>query len=367
MNKRHWLLPEDIIELLPNQAAHIEKLRRLFLDNTASWGYQLLMPPLAEFLDSLLAGSENLDLQTFKITDRISGRMLGVRADFTPQIARIDAHRLPTDAVSRYCYCGEVLRTKSESTVPRRNPLITGAELFGAESLDADIEVTALLIDTMQKLGLKNSVLNLGHSGIFAGLVDLHRLNNEQCRELRDVLVGLRRPDLHAWTQKRAFPSACIEDIRFLVDAPIAADILGALQNQFAGRHKLFDRAIGDLIGIQKQLAVYFPEQKTALDISAIGTYGYHSGAIFSLYADGHYDAIARGGRYDGLGAVYGRARAATGFSLDLLTLGEIVSNSNQQKSPEKIDFPHSAEEFRQIQNRRQNGEKISFEYPQGN
>ena len=362
--KRLWMLPEDIIDHLPPETARIEQLRRTFLDNAKTWGYRLVMPPLVEFLDSLLAvGSEVLDVQTFKITDRKTGKLMGIRADMTPQIARIDAHRLPTDEISRFSYCGEVLRSQSESNQARRNPLIAGAELYGISSISADIEIISLLLDSLQIVNLKNSVINLGHSGIFAGLVQLHNLNEEQRNELRDVLIGLRRPDLHAWLQNRTFSSACIEDIRFLVDIPLALDPLDAIEKQFSGRHQLFDRALGDLLITKEQLQNYFPNQKVAIDISVIGTYGYHSGLIFDIYAEGHYDTIARGGRYDGLGEVYGKSRAACGFSIDLLTLAEILVDGEDTSSIKISDLPKTQAEFVNIQQCRRNGDIIIFNH----
>lgn len=355
------MLPDDIIELLPDRAIQMENLRRQFLDNLASWGYRLVMPPLVEFLDSLLAGSENLDLQTFKITDQASGRMMGVRADITPQIARIDAHRLPTEGTARYAYCGSVLRTKSESTQPRRNPLIAGAELYGVKNLSGDIEIMALLLDCMEKLQVESSVLDIGHAGIFAGLVELHQLNPAHRRELRDILIGLRRPDLKAWKDSGHLPSACIEDIRFLVDAPLQADGMAALQAQFSGRHPLLDRAISELAQAYQHLAEYYPHQAISIDTNSVGTYGYHNGILFALYAPGHYDAIARGGRYDGLGEAYGRARPATGFSADLFTLGQVIAAGGGAYTAAQQAMPQTAAEFHAARDRRAAGQAICF------
>lgn len=359
---RYWMLPEDVIELLPENAALIESARRCFLDNLAQWGYELVMPPLVEFLDSLLAGSENLDLQTFKITDQQSGRMMGVRADITPQIARIDAHRLPTTNISRFAYCGDVLRTKSESTQPRRNPLIVGAELYGVPAVSGDIEVMALLLDCMAKVGVENSVLDIGHSGIYAGLVELHQLKSEQRRDIQEILTGLRRPDLKAWQDSGYFNQACLSDIGFLVDAPLQTDSLTALKKQFAGRHPQFDRAIVELETTLARLTTFYPEQKISIDLTSVGTYGYHSGLLFALYSHGHYDAIARGGRYDGLGEVYGKARPAVGFSVDLLTLCQLL----QPVTPHTITtipMVETAADFNAVRQQRANGTIIRFEH----
>lgn len=361
---RYWILPEDVIELLPENAEKIEHLRRLLLDAMHTWGYRFVVPPLVEFQDSLLAGSgEDLDLQTFKLTDQQSGRMMGVRADFTPQIARIDASRLPTDGVSRFAYCGDVLRTKSESTEPRRNPIIIGAELYGVSELTGDVEIMTLMCSLLNKVGIHDSLLDIGHSGIYAGMVQLHHLNATQQQEVHDVLSGVRRPDLKHWKDTQHFSEECINDIRFLVDAPLASDVLAALKAQFAGRHALFDRAIHDIDGALKLLKTYLPQQKISLDLTNVGSYGYHSGLLFAVYAPGHYDSVARGGRYDGVGEVYGRARPATGFSADLLTLAQLLDLPNRAVKPELVPLPANSEAFKQIAARRDAGEVICFEH----
>ena len=244
---RYWMLPEDVIELLPQEASHIEGLRRKLLDNMALWGYELVKPPLVEFLDSLLAGSENLDIQTFKITDQASGRLMGVRADLTPQIARIDAHRMAGTGTRRFAYCGEVLRTRSESTQPRRNPLIVGAELYGVANVSGDMEVMGLLLDCMNACGVEQSVLDIGHSAIFAGLVAVHGLSAEDSRAVKEAISGVQRPALSQWQVEQRFSVACLADIAFLLDAPLYRAGLTDLTQQFGGRHALFDQAIADL------------------------------------------------------------------------------------------------------------------------
>ena len=360
----HWMLPEDVIELLPENAAKIERLRRQLLDAMAKWGYRIVIPPLVEFLDSLLAGSgRDLDIQTFKLTDQQSGRLMGLRADITPQIVRIDAHRLPSDAVSRFCYCGEVLRTQSESTEPRRNPIIIGAELYGVTPLSGDFEIMSLLISLLEEAGIGDTLLDLGHSGIYAGLVRLHRLDEVQRRELHDLLIGARRPDLNRWKETRHFSAACIEDIRFLVDAPLRSDALGALTARFGGRHPLLDRAILELRDALEKLADFLPGQNIGLDPTTVGSYGYHSGLLFAVYAPGHYDALARGGRYDGVGKVYGRSRPATGFSADLLTFAQLVSHEDTPRHDRRVPMPDDRHGFARAAAQRRAGETVCFDH----
>lgn len=343
MQNKTWQLPEAVIEHLPQSAEQIEFLRRRFLDTARLWGFRFVMPPLVEYLDSLLAGSRELYLQTFKITDQDSGKSMGIRADITPQIARIDAHRLPTDEISRYAYCGEVLRTTTESLQPRRNPLIAGAELFGVKELSGDIEIISLLLQYLTELNLKNSVLTLSHSGILETLAK--DLNKSQRKKIAKALNFLNATE--------DLP----EEIKNLIELAQNGDLEEL--KKISGLEKVAE----EIAEVEKLLKSYFPEQKIALDISNTGNYGYHSGILFALYAAGHYGALARGGRYDGLGEVYGKARAATGFSLDLLTLSEILENKNSFKESERVELPTNNTEFKALNLRRLNGEIISFKH----
>lgn len=360
---QYWMLPEDMIELLPDEAAKAENIRRRILDLMQSWGYRLVIPPLVEFLDSLLAGSgEDLDVQTFKITDRQSGRLMGIRADMTPQIARIDAHRLCAAGESRYAYCDSVLRTRSESTEPRRNPQIIGAELFGVQSVSGDTEIMALLLNILEELHITDSVLDIGHAGIFAGMVQYHQLSPADKDELHHILLGKRRPDLSIWQQHSRLSDACIEDVNILIDAHLFPAPLHTFANHFAGKHPFFDRALEDLQQCTL-LKTYYPEQRMSIDIGNVGNYGYHSGLMFSLYADGYHGALARGGRYDGVGQAYGRARPATGFSADLLTLVELAPAQSPAPVTRTCPYPQTAEDFSAIKTARSNGHMIRFEH----
>ncbi|MDO5091090.1 MAG: ATP phosphoribosyltransferase regulatory subunit [Cardiobacteriaceae bacterium] len=360
---RYWMLPDDVIELLPQQAAQFEALRRTLHDTMAAWGYRFVMPPLVEFLDSLLAGSgSDLDRQTFKLTDQASGRLMGVRADMTPQIARIDAHRLPTAAESRYAYIGEVLRTTSESTEPRRNPWIAGAELYGVADVSGDIEIMALLLDVLDRAGVADSVLDIGHAGIYAGLLADYAPDAEDRALLHDLLAGKRRPDLWQW--QGAFPARFFDDIAFLTEPRDAAGALDAFAAHFAGRNAHFRRAHADMESAMRQLQRFFPAQRLSLDFSSVGRYGYHSGLMFACYAPGLYSAIARGGRYDGVGEVYGRARAATGFSLDVLDLQTVTRAAAPANGTESRPMPQGAEAFAAAQAARRAGQIIRFHHP---
>lgn len=358
------MLPEDVIELLPKQAQHVEALRRSSIDTMRTWGYQLVMPPLVEFLDSLLAGSgEDLHVQTYTITDQHSGRLMGVRADITPQIARIDAHRLPTTAVSRFAYCGEVLRHRSESTEPRRNPLVLGAELFGAAAVSADVEIIALLLEVVATAGLTDCVVDLGHAGIFAALVETYALDVSMQGQLHDLLAGKKRPDLDEWQRDFNLSDAFIADLDFLIDSHLLTEPLSAFAKQFGGRGALFEQAIADLSRAQALLRQYYPQQAITIDLASVGSYGYHSGLMFALYAPGYFDAVARGGRYDGVGQAYGRSRPATGFSADLLTIAQLVARPQDTDSTTTSIAPQNTADFTRIQLERRQGRTIQFEH----
>lgn len=364
---RYWMLPDDVIELLPEESRRFEALRRRVHDVLVSWGYGFVMPPLVEFLDSLLAGSgSGLDGQTFKITDQASGRLMGIRADMTPQVARIDAHRLPTREESRYAYIGEVLRTRSESTEPRRNTWVAGAELYGVAQASGDIEIMALLLAVLDSAGVQGAVLDIGHAGIYAGLVAYYRLSREDQNVLHDILRGSRRPDLAQWQAESRLPDEFVADVLFLTEPRARHEAFAQLAQRFAGRDGLFDRALADLEAVEQQLGHFCGGQRFMLDFSSTGQYGYHSGLMFACYVPGLYSAIARGGRYDGIGEAYGRSRPATGFSLDLLDLAAVARAAEMPTSSAVQAMPDNRQEFLSVQAKRASGSIIRFQhYPE--
>lgn len=365
---RYWMLPDDVTELLPQENRQFERLRRVVHDSIAAWGYAFVQPPLVEFLDSLLAGSgSGLDGQTYKITDQASGRLMGVRADMTPQIARIDAHRLPTRGESRYAYIGEVLRARSESTEPRRNTWVAGAELYGVAEVGGDIEIMALLIATLEDAGVKDALLDIGHAGIYAGLVGSYALSAADRAVLHDILRGNRRPDLQQWQAQSALDDDFLADVRFLTEPRGQAGALDAFAARFAGRHAQFDRAIADMTVAAQRLRAFFPGQRVMVDFASVGQYGYHSGLMFACYVPGLYSAIARGGRYDGIGEAYGRSRPATGFSLDLLDLAAISAGNGDAPVASVQEMAQDGASFQAAQEKRRRGDIIRFRhYAQG-
>ena len=330
----NWLLPEYIADALPQEAMQIERLRRKVLDLFRVHGYELVMPPLLEYLESLLTGSgSDLKLRTFKLVDQLSGRTLGVRADMTPQVARIDAHLLNRQGVTRLCYCDSVLHTLPASQAASREPIQLGAELYGYSGIEADLEAIRLLADALTTAGTPASRIDIGHVGVFRALVQVAELEPElearilQLLQVKDV-PGLRE---------------CCADIA----EPYRSAFL-RLPELFGGTDFL-DKAAGELPSIPaikaaleslQALRKAMPELPLSFDLADLRGYHYHNGVVFAAYYPGFPSAIARGGRYDGVGKDFGRARPATGFSMDLREIARLATVSEPSRA---ILSPYSA------------------------
>ncbi len=312
--QHNWLLPEYIEDVLPEQAAHIEQLRRQLLDLFNVHGYQLVIPPLLEYTESLMTGTgRDLDLATFKVVDQLTGRLMGVRADITPQAARIDAHMLGNQGVTRLCYAGSVLRTHPDGIAQTRQPLQIGAELFGHAGVESDIEVQQLMVKSLQLAGISDLHVDFGHAAIFETLV-------------RDY-PALEQPLHHALQTK---DSTEVIALTATIDS-VTRNALCALTQLNGGfdmlekaqtilpNHANITRALNDL----RKVAEATAQQGVCVsfDLSELRGYHYHSGIVFAAYAQGFSGALALGGRYDEVGIAFGRARAATGFSIDLRSL----------------------------------------------
>lgn len=307
-----WLLPEQIEDILPPYARAAEDLRRRLLDLFDGYGYELVCPPLVEYLDSLLTGAAgDLDLQTFKVVDASTGRMMGLRADMTPQACRIDAHLLNRQGVTRLCYAGPVLHTRPVSYHASREPFQIGAELFGHAGSEADREVLSLLLAALKLAALPDVRVSLGHVGLFRALSAGAGLNAKQAAGLFAALKNKDVPEVDTLTAELAEPWR--GGLRALPDLYGGAEALqrarAVLPDTPAIRTALDDLAA--LLSLENGIAV-------GIDLSDLRGFGYHNGATFAAYAGGQARAVALGGRYDGAGAVFGRSRAATGFSLDL-------------------------------------------------
>lgn len=316
-----WQLPDGIEEVLPAQAATVEQLRRRLLDLFRSWGYELVIPPLVEFTDSLLSGlGQDLDLLTFKLTDQLSGRSMGVRADITPQVARIDAHSLAPEGVSRLCYAGSTLHTRPKSLMASRSPIQLGAELYGDDSLAADVEVIRLMLATLDEAELKEPyTLDLGHVGIYEAIVDRAELSDDQEAVIFDCLQRKSVPDLIQALDD--VPESIATLIIGLVDLHGDEDVLTAARELFAERAPEALAAVDALQDVATDIRRQRPDLPIYFDLAELRGYHYHTGIVFAAYVPGHGQALANGGRYNGVGEVFGRARPATGFATDLKAL----------------------------------------------
>ena len=318
-----WLLPEFIEDILPVEAMRIEMLRRRILDLFFSEQYELVMPPLLEYTDSLLTGTgHDLELRTFKVVDQLSGRMMGLRADITPQVARIDAHLLNRDGVTRLCYCGSVLHTRPAGPAATREPIQIGAELYGDAGVEADVEMLRLLCAALELAGVRNPRIDIGHVAVFRAIAQAARLSAELESQLFEALQKKDLPGLRELTRK--------------LDAGTRAALL-ALPDLYGGPEVLAaaEKALPRLPALGAALAtlgklVQACSVPVGVDLAELRGYHYHTGVVFDAYCDGMGAAsqpasqaqpVARGGRYDEVGKAFGRARAATGFSIDLRSL----------------------------------------------
>jgi len=320
--KNRWLLPEGIEDLLPDQAAQLEQLRRELLDLYRSWGYELILPPFIEYLDSLLTGSgHDLDLQTFKLIDQLSGRLLGLRADMTPQAARIDAHRLQRDAPSRLCYLGTVLRTRPDGFDGSRSPMQVGAELFGHRGAESDVEILELMVATLALTGIEDIYLDLGHVGIYRGLAHDAGLDEEQEALLFDALQRKALPEINAFLAGLDLSTAQRERLAGLATLNGGAEVLEKAQALLQGSGESALSSLEDLVRIARLATRRLPDISLHFDLAELRGYQYQTGVVFAAFVADRGQEIARGGRYDEIGKVFGRARPATGFSTDLRIL----------------------------------------------
>lgn len=355
-----WLLPEYIDDILPAEAGRVEHLRRLILDLFAVHGYDLVMPPLIEYLDSLLTGTgHDLELRTFKLVDQLSGRTLGLRADITPQAARIDAHLLNRSGVTRLCYSGSVLHALPSGLMRTREPLQIGAEIYGHIGLESDLEIQTLMLRALSAAGVRGVHLDIGHVAVFRAIVRHAQLEPSLEAELFRALQAKNSPVVAELTKDLQRP---------------VRDALRCLPELYGGTEVL-QRA--------KQVLPEFPELAAALDtLDALGRalsgevdelcfdlaelrgYHYHSGVVFAAYVSGGSDAIARGGRYDEVGRAFGRARPATGFSIDLRELAAQAGAGARRKRVLAPYLPQDSALQDEIHRLRRSGTVVIVDLP---
>ncbi len=321
-----WLLPDGMDEVLPPQASRMEELRRALLDLYHCWGYDQVMPPPVEFLDSLLTGTgTDLDLQTFKLTDQLTGRMMGVSADVTPQVARMDAHSMRHQGPARLCYCTNVLRAKADQHQGGRSPVQVGVELFGHGGLEADLEILNLALASLKVAGAEEVHLALGHIGIYRSLVQVADLDHEQERALFEALE-LKSPGALAEQVSLAVRDPALGEMFLaLGDLHGGPEVLERARGLFEGAPPAVGEALAQLQALYRGVAEQHPEVALYFDLAELRGYQYHTGMMFAAFVPGYGQALAKGGRYDDTGKAFGRARPATGFSMDLKQLATLV------------------------------------------
>jgi ATP phosphoribosyltransferase regulatory subunit len=325
-----WLLPENIADILPSEARKIEDLRRILLDRFQAYGYELVMPPMLEYLDSLLTGSgQDLNLKTFKLVDQISGRTLGLRADMTPQVARIDAHLLNRQGVTRLCYAGSILHTRAAAGSSSREQLQLGAEIYGHAGWEADLEIQALLNDVLNLSQVGEITLDMSHAGLLTAILGDF---SPQAESLEALYTVLQTKDLPGLNQVlKDWPSEVKSAVLALASLSGSPQKVLDQARQNLPKTAAVKAALDELERLCSAVAGLPNSPQLNLDLADLKGYQYHSGVMFAAYVEGLPVAIARGGRYDMVGKAFGRSRPATGFSLDIMTLARISKKDSRK------------------------------------
>jgi len=370
-SSKRWLLPDGVQETLPPDALAVEMLRHDILQIFNRWGYDLVMPAMIEYRDSLLTGTaHSLDTRTFALVDQLSGKQMGVRSDMTPQVTRIDAHLLADDArhhrVSRLCYCGHLLHAVGDAMTSSRTPLQIGAEIFGSDSISADVEVVSLMVATLHAVGLHNISIDIGHVGIFRNLVKNTPLDWEQENRLFDMLQRKSIPDLKAYLQDLSLDDRLSEQLCQL--ALLNGDI-SVIDKARKIYHDVGDEltvVLDDIYKVVQSLQQKYPDTPINCDLAELRGYSYHTGLVFTAFLPGQGSEIARGGRYDDVGEVFGNARPATGFSADLLNLYQLCGARGEFEAGILVPDEDDAALAELIQQLRADGERVVVDLTRG-
>jgi ATP phosphoribosyltransferase regulatory subunit len=342
--RERWLLPDGIEEVLPPEADALESLRRRILDQFRGWGYELVIPPFVEYLESLLTGmSEDLDLQTFKLIDQMTGRMMGVRADMTPQVARIEAHRLNRSVPTRLCYLGTVLHARPSRLDGARSPLQVGAELYGHSGVASDVEIIRLMLATLNVSGIEPVYLELGHMGVFRGLAAHSGLQEEQQSILFALLQRKASTELNSQLRRWKLAPRTMNMITSLLELEGDLSVLRQARKALRGAPAMVAKALAEMLAVGSALRRQAPDLRLHVDLAELRGYHYHTGIMFAAYQPGRGQALALGGRYDNLGKVFGRGRPATGFSADLRAL--LSGKTTSARKPTRILAPANGDE----------------------
>ncbi|ENA33014.1 MULTISPECIES: ATP phosphoribosyltransferase regulatory subunit [Pseudomonas] len=354
-----WLLPDGIEEILPPEAASIEIARRRVLELFQQWGYEFVVTPHVEFMESLLtAAGQDLELRTFKVTDPLSGRLMGFRADITPQVARMDAHALHREGPSRLCYAGSVLHSRPRALSTSRSPIQIGAELYGAKDTAGDLEIISLMLGVLELAQIPDVHMDLGHVGIYRGLCEAAGLSGAAEEALFDALQRKAVDEVITLTQELSAPYG--DMLRSLVELCGGRQALEAARQRLAEAPPAVVSALEALCSLADTLAQRFPDIPLYFDLGELRGYHYHTGVVFAAFVPGSGQAIAQGGRYDNIGANFGRARPATGFSTDLKTL-VMLGQAEMTEPLTGIWAPHGedAQLWNAIRQLRSGGERV--------
>ncbi|RDL42985.1 ATP phosphoribosyltransferase regulatory subunit [Marinomonas piezotolerans] len=352
-----WLLPDGVDEALPKQAAKIEHLRRTLLNLHENWGYQLVIPPLLEYLDSLLIGAgSDLDLETFKVIDQLSGRLMGIRADFTSQVARIDAHCLKHEGVQRLSYCGSVLRTTPAGLDGTRSPIQLGAELYGHNNIESDLEVLSLMLETLTVAGLSKLVLDVGHIDVVRGVMAASGLTEEQEQKLASLYRAKGLPELEAFVASLQIEEQAKQWLLALPRLCGGVEVLDKAEQALRDVSESVNKALSQIRVVVNAVSARFKSVGLHFDLSDMESYSYHTGLVFAAYVPGYGNAVARGGRYDFIGEVFGRSRPATGFSTDVKTLVSLADVRLEEHKKVLAPIASSEELWQAIQALRADG-----------
>lgn len=333
-SKDHWVLPQGIEESLPEHAARLEILRRELLDLYLSWGYEFVMPPFIDHIESLLTGTgHDLDLQTFKLIDQVSGRTLGVRADMTPQVARIDAHQLKRDVPTRLCYIGTVLRARPDSFGGTRSPVQIGAELYGHAGVESDVEILGLMLNTLAVAGVEDIYVDLGHVDIFRGLAEQAGLSADDESRLFEMLQRKAVTEIEQLLDELNLADKNRQMLSVLADLNGDVKVIQRAREVLAEANDTVKNAIDYLEKTAESIMARFSNVGFNFDLAELHGYHYQTGVVFAAFVPRRGEAIARGGRYDDIGRIFGKARAATGFSTDLKLLDTLTSREFKKVS----------------------------------
>lgn len=356
-----WLLPDGVEEILPAEAKPIELLRRQLLDLYATWGYDLVIPPLLEYTDSLLIGlGRDVDLLTFKVTDQLTGRTLGIRADITPQTARIDAHSMAAKGANRLCYAGNVVHTKPKNPLATRTPIQVGLEFYGEPGLAADVEVISLLLESLRVSGLPKLHVDLGHVGIYRALAACAKLQPAQEDEFFDLLQRKAVTEIRSWVRANVADQKCAELLLALPNLAGGVEVLAKARALFADIADAV-AAVDQLSQVASVMAQRYPDAEFYYDLSELRGYHYLTGLVFAAFAPGFGNPIASGGRYDHIGEVFGRARPATGFALDVGAISKLGLLSDIPACAIAVVENGDLRQWQAVQALRAQGERVVY------